>query len=153
MHAKVGEEFLAGARDHAAVLAEHDVLMPGECIGERDAKTAGDMVVAGTRDAQLLAAVPAWTIPLRRVDGDHHDAFDHARDLRRAEPEITMAALLGHRKQVRLAQHSEMLARRLRRHAGDIGEFARRSPPQAASRCSGCGKARLTRRCADSSSA
>src|SRR6516164_5971251 len=96
MNAEVGKEFLAGARDHAAVLAEHDVPLPSECVGERAAKTAGDMVVAGARGAQLFAAVPAWAITLRRVDGDHHDAFDHARDLRRAKPKITMAALLGH---------------------------------------------------------
>src|SRR6516162_2065288 len=38
MDAEVGKEFLAGARDHAAVLAQHDVLLPGECVGERDAK-------------------------------------------------------------------------------------------------------------------
>ena len=37
-----------------------------------------------------------------------------------------MPALFGQRQQVRLAQAGEMLAGRLRRHAGDIGELARR---------------------------
>jgi hypothetical protein len=96
MDAEVGEEFLARARNHAAVFAEDDVFIPRQRVGERNAEPAGDMVVAGARGAQLLAAVPARAITLRRVDGDHHDAFDHARDLRRAKPKITMAALLGH---------------------------------------------------------
>jgi hypothetical protein len=45
MDAEVGEEFLAGARDHAAVFAEHDVLVPGQRVGQSDAETTGDMVV------------------------------------------------------------------------------------------------------------
>jgi hypothetical protein len=96
MDAEIGEEFFTGARDHAAVFAEHDVLVLRERVGERDAEAAGDMVIAGARGAQLLAAVPARAITLRSVDRDHHDVFDHARDLRRAEPKIAMAPLLGH---------------------------------------------------------
>src|SRR5262249_17998469 len=107
MDTEVGEEFLARARDHAAVFAEHDVFIPRQRVGECNAEPAGDMVVAGARGAQLLAAVPARTITLRRVGGDHHDAFDHARDLRRPELEITMPALLGHRQEIRRAQHGE----------------------------------------------
>ena len=95
--AEVQQVFFAGARDHAAVLAEDDVLVPGQRIGQRDAEAAGDMIVAGARRAQLIAAVPARPIALRPVGGDDHDALDHARDLRRAEPEITMPALFGHR--------------------------------------------------------
>jgi hypothetical protein len=54
-----------------------------------------------------------------------------------------MAALLGHRQKVRVAQHAEMLAGRLRRHAGDIGKLARRQRPAVNQRHQNIGARRI----------
>ena len=51
MDAEVGEELLAGVRDHAAVFAKHDVFVPGQRVRQSDAKPAGNMVVASARGA------------------------------------------------------------------------------------------------------
>ena len=124
---KSGEMFLAGAGDHAAVVGEHDVLAPGQRIGQRHAETAGDMVVAGARRAQLIVAVPARPITLRSVGRDDHDALDHARDLAASRAGSSNAGpCLVSESKVRLPQLGEMLARRLRRHAGDVSKLARR---------------------------
>ena len=115
----------AGLRHLAAVLAEDDVPVGGQRIGDRDADLARHVVVAGAREAQRVIADRTRLIARRNLDGgDRDDAFDHPRHQRRRDAVVAIAPLLGDGYEPRLDELDEMLARGRPRDAGEKSELA-----------------------------
>jgi hypothetical protein len=63
----------------------------------------------------------AW----RRIGDDRHDALQHLGDARRGDAVIAMPPLLDAGDETAVGELAEMPARRLRRHARGVHEFAR----------------------------
>ena len=57
--------------DLAAIVAQHHRAPGHQRIGDRDAEPAGEMVVAGTRQAQRIVARRARSMAWRRLDRRH----------------------------------------------------------------------------------
>ena len=110
--AECAQESRPGVRDFAAVLGEHDVASRGERVGDRDADPAGQMIVAGAREAQRIVARGARLMARRHLDRGHRlDAFQHGGDQRRGDAVVVETPLPGDREQARLDQPGEVLAR------------------------------------------
>ena len=140
------EEHLARLGDDAAIVAELDVAMLLQRVGERDAKLASDVVVAHACLAHRV--VDANGAQPRRCDcRDRRDAFQHLRDMRSGEPEVTVAALLRRGDQVGGAELAEMPARGLRRDVRRIGELARRQRAPVEQRAQDVGAGGITHQC------
>ena len=108
------------AGDLAAIVAQHHRAPGHQRVGDRDAEPAGEMVVAGTRQAQRIVARRARSMAWRRLDRRHQaDALQHARDQGRGDPVVAMPALADAAQQIGIGQPGEMAAGGLRRHAGD----------------------------------
>ncbi len=78
----------------AGIGAEHDRVFRDESVGERDAKTAGQMVVAcsGLPKGGIDAARRAMSLFIA-FSGDGHDGFQHVSHMRGREPVVAMSAL------------------------------------------------------------
>ena len=95
-----------------------------------DADLAGQVVVAGAREAQRLVTDGARLIARRHLDGgDRDDAFEHPRHQRRGDAVIAIAPLLGDGDQPRLDQLDQVLAGGRARDAGEITRARCRSAP------------------------
>src|SRR5499433_4122278 len=120
-----GQKARAGIRHLAAVLGEDDVSIGDERIGDGDADLAGQMIVAGAREAKHVVPNRAWLIARRDLDrSDGDDAFEHPRHQRGRDAVIAIAPLLGDRDEARLDELEEVLAGGRTRDAGEIGKFA-----------------------------
>src|SRR5262249_61149344 len=90
-----------------------------------EAGLAGQMIVAGAREAKRVIANRARLIARRDLDrSDRDDAFEHPRDQRRRDAVIAIATLLGDGDEPRLDELEEVLARGRTRDSGEISEFA-----------------------------
>src|SRR5262249_36132536 len=109
--AEAGEEGSARRRQLAAVLAEHDMAAGGERGGYGNGDLAGEMVVAGAREAQRVVADRARLVARRHLEGgDRDDAFDHARDQRRGDAVVAEAPLPGDGDEPRFGELEQVLA-------------------------------------------
>src|SRR5262249_46758668 len=125
IRAERGEKARARIRHLATVLGEHDVPIGDERIGDGDADLAGQMIVAGAREAQCVVPNRARLIARRHLDrGDGDDAFEHPRDQGRRDAVIAIAPLLGDGDEPRLDELEEVLARSRTRDSGEISKFA-----------------------------
>ena len=86
----------AGVGDLAAVRRQHDGAVGNERIRESDAELAGQMIVAGAREAQRIILRGARLMARRHLDCSNRlDAFQHAGDQRRGNAVVAIAALFG----------------------------------------------------------
>ena len=127
--AQVGTEFGQKARARirhlAAVLGKDDVPIGDERVGNGDADLAGQVIVAGAREAQRVIPNRARLIARRDLDRrDGDDAFEHPRDQRRRDAIVAIAPLLGDRDEARLDELEQVLAGGRTRDAGEISKFA-----------------------------
>src|SRR5262245_42548203 len=127
--AQVGAESVlkasAGTRHLAPVFGEDDVSIGDERIGDGDADLAGQMIVAGAREAERVITNRTRLIARRHLDrGDGDDAFEHPRDQGRRNAIVAIATLLGDGKEPRLDELEEVLAGGRTRDSGEISEFA-----------------------------
>ena len=96
-----------------------------ERIGDGDADLAGQVIVAGTGEAQRVIPNRTRLIARRHLDRrDGDDAFEHPRDQRRRDAIVAVAPLLGDRDEPRLDELEEVLAGGRTRDAGEISKFA-----------------------------
>src|SRR5262245_64383825 len=120
-----GQKARASIRHLAPVLGEDDVSIGNERIGDGDADLAGQMIVAGAREAERVITNRARLIARRHLDrGDGDDAFEHPRDQGRRNAIVAIAPLLGDGEEPRLDELEEVLAGGRTRDSGEISEFA-----------------------------
>src|SRR5262249_17648819 len=120
-----GQKARARIRHLAPVLGEDDVSVGDERIGDGDADLAGQVIVAGAREAKLVIPNRTRLIARRHLDRrDGDDAFEHPRDQRRSDAIVAIAPLLGDGDEARLDELEEVLAGGRTRDAGGIGKFA-----------------------------
>src|SRR5262249_48103993 len=125
IRAERAQKARAGIRHLTAVLGEDDVSIGDERIGDGEADLAGEMIVAGAREAKHVVPNRAWLIARRDLDrSDGDDAFEHPRHQRGRDAVIAIATLLGDGDEPRLDELEEMLARGRTRDAGGTSEFA-----------------------------
>ena len=125
VRAEGGQEACTGLRHLAPIVGKHDVPVGDERIGDGNADLAGQVIVAGAREAQRIVANRARLIARRHLDGSHRDdAFQHPRDQRRGDTVIAIASLLGDGDEPRLDQLEEVFARGRTRDASEISKFA-----------------------------
>ena len=110
--AELGEEGKTVRGELARLLVELKGAALDERVGDVHREAAGEMVVAhacGGKRRRLRGDRP----PARRRlhGGDGRDRLEHARDQRRGETEIAVAALAQRRQKVRLGQPAQMQAR------------------------------------------
>ena len=105
-----------------AIGAQCDVAALGQRIGQRHAEPPGQVVVAGARRAQRLAAAPGGR-PHRLRGGGRHHPLQHLADQRRSQTVIAMPTLLLSRQQAAIGELRQVPARGLRRYAGCLGEL------------------------------
>jgi len=115
--------------DFSRFIIEHDVVVRGEEVGEIDAESTGEMIVANSRVLKLLGLTRQRSVSWPVFKGDSHDAVEHLGDLRRREAEIAVSAVPYRRKQPRLGQFRKMGAGRLRGDPRSIGQFGSRQRP------------------------
>jgi hypothetical protein len=81
--ADAAQQRCAAGGQGTAVLAEHDVVGVDQGVGDGDAERSGEVVVAGTAEAQRIVTRRPRAIARRRIDrGDAHDALQHVADAR-----------------------------------------------------------------------
>ena len=111
------------------VVVDHDVFSGDERIGEIDAETAREVVVADPGRAQRACLPRERTVARSLLKSDGDDPVDHVGHGRRGKAEIAMPASADHREQARLCQLREMRAGGLRRDARRQGQVARGQGP------------------------
>src|SRR6185436_11122575 len=123
---ELAEKTGTGRRNLGDVVVRHDVLAGGERIGEIDAETARQVVVAdpGRAERTGLAGERAVLRSLLERDGD--DRIDHVGHGRRGQTEVAIPPTPGHRQHPGLPQLREMRAGGLGRDSRRRGQLARR---------------------------
>jgi len=107
----------------AAILIEQNKRLLDQPIGDRDGDAAGHVIVAGARVSERFSAAPEIALPGRAFLRHDHENFQHARDERRGQAEISSSALLFEREQSSVGEFRKMSTRCLRRQAGYLGEL------------------------------
>src|SRR5512143_3179634 len=112
-------------RDLGGLVAHHDVLVRDQRIGEINAETAGEVVIADSSRAELACSTGEGAVARPVFERDGHDPVEHLGDPRRREPEIAVPTVPGRRDQPRLGELRQMRAGGLRRHPGRTGQLGR----------------------------
>ena len=125
VHADPVQKPQAALGDEAAFLGELGMAIGNQGIGQGDAETAGQMIVANACCAQGVVPRSDDQPPGRwlLVRCHLHDRFHHPGDGRRGQPVVAVASLLHDADEIDRGQAGEVTARRLRRHAGDGGKL------------------------------
>src|SRR5262249_27411360 len=109
--AESGEKACAGMRDFTAVLAEDQVSLGHEHVGDSYPEVARQMVIACARKSQPIVLCRARLIARRDLDGgDGLDAFEHPGNERGCNVIIAIAALSDDRDEPRVGELGEVLA-------------------------------------------
>jgi hypothetical protein len=141
--AEIAEKFRAGRRHLAGFVAEDDVLVLDQPLGQADAEHAGDVVVTGAGVTQLVVETRFRLEPRRAFERDVHDAFQHLPDMGTGQAVIAMAALLHRHQKPRRGELAEMAAGGLRRHAGGKGQLGGGQRAAAEQRAQDIGAGRI----------
>jgi hypothetical protein len=110
-------------RYECRIVRDLDPTTRRQCIGQADAKPAGNMVVASPSEAQT--GIP-WTCPgLRsgRVGRHEHQAFEKTGHLRGGKPVVAVSSLFDHGDERGRCELSQMAACRLRGDAGRLRQL------------------------------
>src|SRR5262249_51684974 len=123
--AEFGQKASACIRHLPPVFGEDDVSIGDERIGDGDADLAGQMIVAGAREAERVITNRARRIARWALDrGDGDDAFEHPYAQWPRDAIVARAPLLGDGDEPRLDELEEVLAGGRTRDSGEISEFA-----------------------------
>src|SRR5690242_8570705 len=83
----------------------------GQAVRERHAKLSREMIVARPRPRHRFAAGGFGAMARGTVDGELGETFENARDGRRTQPEIAMAATRCDRDEPAFEELAEVAAR------------------------------------------
>ena len=123
VHAEIGENSLAGARQVASTVEEHDVVAAQHQVAQRDPETAGDVVVAQARVAERGRDAMVRRPALVRGRRHRHESFDRASDLGGGQPVVVTSPLPLHHQKMATDQPGQVTAHGGRGHPGDVGQL------------------------------
>ena len=132
------QECDAGLGQNAGIAGQFDPTLLDKGISQSDAKSAGEVVVAGSGPAERgVARADGQPLAIGlEVGCDLHDAFHHARDRWRRQAMVAVTALLLDGEQADGGHPRQMAAGSLRSDAGSARQFGRGQRRPSISACS-----------------